>query len=267
MSLPDSDDEPAAPAGNDQRQLEQHEQHEQHEQGEGGARRARSRLVRELVWRRVDVPGIEYFRLWESAAGPRLTGTVILADAGLPWRLKYAVACAPDWTTRGVHVALTRGAVTRHVKLTAGDSAGSADPADSVDSGIGRRWRRGLDEAPRRAGGRQRPPGVAEDLAAVAGCLDVDLAFSPSTNILPLRRLGLAAGESREVTAAWLRFPELTVEPLPQRYTRLDERRVLYESRGGAFTAELEVDELGLVVRYPPLWERVAVGQMEGDGG
>ncbi|HEV3459606.1 MAG TPA: putative glycolipid-binding domain-containing protein [Thermoanaerobaculia bacterium] len=257
MSLPDHDNEPAAAAGKDRRQQRQREQHEQ---GEGGARRARSRLVRELVWRRVDVPGIEYFRLWESAAGPRLTGTVILADGGLPWRLKYAVACAPDWTTRGVHVALTRGAVTRHVKLTSGDSAGSADPADPADYSMGRRWRRGLDEAPRRAGGQQQPPGAAADLAVVAGCLDVDLAFTPSTNILPLRRLGLAAGESREVTAAWLRFPELTVEPLPQRYTRLDERRVLYESRGGAFTAELEVDELGLVVRYPPLWERVAVG-------
>ena len=87
-----------------------------------GATRAthgRSKLIRELLWRRVDVPCIEYFRLWESAAGPRLTGTVILADAGLPLRLKYAVACAPDWTSRGVHIALTRGAVTRHFKLTA----------------------------------------------------------------------------------------------------------------------------------------------------
>jgi uncharacterized protein len=212
------------------------------------ARGARSRLVRELVWRRVDAPGIEYFRLWESAAGPRLTGTVILAHAGSPWRLKYAVACAPDWTSLGVHVALTRGAVTRHVKLTAGGS------------GAGRRWRRSAEEAPRQAAGQHQAP---EDLAEIAGCLDVDLAFTPSTNILPLRRLGLAPGESREVTAAWLRFPELTIEPLAQRYTRLDERRVRYESRGGAFTAELEVDELGLVVRYPPLWERVAAGQAE----
>ena len=74
------------------------------------ARRPGSRLVRDLLWRRLDIAGIEYFRLWESAAGPRLTGTVILADAGIPLRLKYAVACAPDWTSRGVHVALTRGA-------------------------------------------------------------------------------------------------------------------------------------------------------------
>ncbi|HEV3077650.1 MAG TPA: putative glycolipid-binding domain-containing protein [Thermoanaerobaculia bacterium] len=236
--------------------------------GAASGRRAGSRLIRALLWRRVDIAGIEYFRLWESAAGPRLTGTVVMADAGIPLRLKYAVACAPDWTSRGVHVALTRGAVTRHLKLTAGD---------------GQRWWRSAEEAPRsgagppreaareaaRAGaggasgatsGSPRPVPAAIEIPAVAGCLDVDLAFTPATNILPLRRLRLAVGESREMTAAWVRFPELSVEPLAQRYTRLDERRVRYESRGGAFTAELEVDELGLVVSYPPLWERVAAG-------
>ena len=238
--------------------------------GTAGGRRAGSRLIRALLWRRVDIAGIEYFRLWESAAGPRLTGTVIIADAGVPLRLKYAVACAPDWTSRGVHVALTRGAVTRHLKLTAGD---------------GQRWWRSAEEAPRSGagshreeareatsagvgagigagvgGGSPRPVPAAIEIPAVAGCLDVDLAFTPATNILPLRRLGLAVGESREMTAAWVRFPDLSVEPLAQRYTRLDERRVRYESRGGSFTADLEVDELGLVVRYPPLWERVAAG-------
>jgi hypothetical protein len=233
-----------------------------------GTWRPGSRLIRALLWRRVDIAGIEYFRLWESAAGPRLTGTVIVADAGIPLRLKYAVACAPDWTSRGVHVALTRGAVTRHLKLTAGD---------------GQRWWRSAEEAPRSgerpnreaareaanagaatgadvAGGSPRPVPAAIEIPAVAGCLDVDLAFTPATNILPLRRLDLAVGESREMTAAWVRFPELSVEPLAQRYTRLDERRVRYESRDGSFTAELEVDELGLVVSYPPLWERVAAG-------
>jgi hypothetical protein len=208
---------------------------------------AGSRLVRELVWRRIDVPGLEHFQLWDTAAGPRLAGTMILVQDGAPCRLKYAVACAPDWTSRGVHVALTQGAGTRHVKLTADDR---------------QRWWRSVEEVPRTGDGslRQAPPPA--EVPEVAGCFDLDLAFTPATNVLPLRRLGLAAGESRETTAAWLRFPGLAVEPLPQRYTRLDERRVRYESRGGAFTAELEVDELGLVVRYPPLWERAALGEI-----
>jgi hypothetical protein len=95
------------------------------------------------------------------------------------------------------------------------------------------------------------------DMAALAGCVDVDLGFSPSTNSLPIRRLKLAVGESAEVAAAWLRFPSLEFRRLDQRYTRLAERRYRYESEGG-FVAELEVDEAGLVVDYPGGWRRVA---------
>ena len=62
--------------------------------------------------------------------------------------------------------------------------------------------------------------------------------------------------QSRAVTAAWVRFPELTVEPLPQEYLRLEERRYRYSSAGGRFVAELEVDEHGLVTTYGDIWAR-----------
>ena len=60
------------------------------------------------------------------------------------------------------------------------------------------------------------------------------------------------------MTAVWVRFPELTIESLPQRHTRLDERRYRYESAGGAFVAAIEVDELGLVTEYEGGWRRLA---------
>ena len=59
-------------------------------------------------------------------------------------------------------------------------------------------------------------------------------------------------------TAVWVRFPDLSVEALPQRYTRLDQRRYRYESDNGAFTTEIDVDDVGLVVRYGDMWERLA---------
>jgi len=104
------------------------------------------------------------------------------------------------------------------------------------------------------AEGRWRSGG--EELPAVAGCLDVDLSLTPATNTLPLRRLPLAPGESREVAAAWVLFPSLEVKPLAQTYTRLDAHRLRYESATG-FSTEIEVDDSDLVVRYPPFWERV----------
>jgi hypothetical protein len=96
-----------------------------------------------------------------------------------------------------------------------------------------------------------------KELVDVAGCVDVDISLSPSTNTLPIRRLSLARGEERDVVAAWIRFPDLAIEPLPQRYVRSGESLYRYSSGGGAFTADIEVDDLGLVVKYPPAWERV----------
>ena len=91
------------------------------------------------------------------------------------------------------------------------------------------------------------------------GCTDVDIGVTPSTNTLPIRRLAeMAAGEAEQVRAAWVRFPELTVQVLDQVYNRLGIDRWLYRS-GNDFQAELLVDELGVVIAYgEDHWQTVA---------
>jgi uncharacterized protein len=85
-------------------------------------------------------------------------------------------------------------------------------------------------------------------------CRDVDIGVTPATNTLPIRRLELQVGESRKLVAAWLRFPELDVIPLKQRYTRIDEETYLYESVMSGYKAELIVDEDGVVQTYGGEW-------------
>jgi hypothetical protein len=70
------------------------------------------------------------------------------------------------------------------------------------------------------------------------------------------RRLKLAVGASHEATAAWVRFPELEVQPLSQRYTRIDSDTYRYESATG-YSTILRVDEKGLVNLYSGGWELV----------
>lgn len=186
-------------------------------------------LVRAVAWRRLDEPGSEYCALARLATGWRFEGTVTVALDGRPLLAHYRVDCARDWRTRAVIVRAHEGAPPRALRLLA-DARG--------------RWWHGDHE-----------------LMALRGCRDVDLGVTPSTNTLPIRRLGLAVGEARELTAAWVRFPDLTVQPLEQRYTRLAERRYRYESLidgGGAFRADLDLDDLGLVTRYAGLFERIA---------
>jgi hypothetical protein len=73
-----------------------------------------------------------------------------------------------------------------------------------------------------------------------------------------MRRLALECGAAAWVTAAWVRFPELTATPLRQHYTRLAADRYQYESPDHDFTAELTVDDQGLILRYGDLWTRAA---------
>jgi uncharacterized protein len=183
-------------------------------------------ILRSLLWSRRDQTSLEYFQLYHSADEIRLSGTVLTLHDEQPLRIEYVVQCDPSWVTRAVRIDLTHDAAKSELSIIADDQ---------------RRWW-----------------SEGKELEAVTGCLDVDISLSPSTNTLPIRRLSLARGEESDVVAAWIRFPDLAIEALPQRYVRTGENLYRYASNGGAFTADLEVDDLGLVVRYPPLWERVS---------
>jgi uncharacterized protein len=176
---------------------------------------------RAMMWRRLDNPGHEWARLSGDSSAPVLRGTAVFVEDRIPGRLDYKIVCNPDWETV------------------------SAEVLGWVD---GKRVKLKIDKAP---GGIWRINGRAAP--TVTGNSDIDLAFSPSTNLLPIRRLKLEIGQEAEVRAAWLTFPDLDLHPLVQRFRRVGDRRYFYASDTG-FSTELEVDSDGFVVNYPPLW-------------
>lgn len=179
-----------------------------------------------MLWKRLDMRGHEAARLSldpAGSAGWRLAGAAAFAYEGDPCLLNYQISGDADWRTVAATVTGWVGSLGVDVRL-------ARDAAD--------RWT--LNGAP---------------CPAVAGCLDLDLNFSPSTNLLPIRRLGLAVGQAAEVRAAWLRFPEFTLEPLSQVYRRTGKSSYRYEASGGAFVAHLTVDAIGWVTRYPRFWQ------------
>jgi hypothetical protein len=92
------------------------------------------------------------------------------------------------------------------------------------------------------------------------GCLDVDLESSACTNTIPVRRLGLAVGQSAEAPAAYVRALDLQVERLEQRYARVvdDGSHQRYDYHAPAFDFEscLVCDGAGLVLQYPGIASR-----------
>jgi hypothetical protein len=178
-----------------------------------------------VLWRRNDWPGHEAARVRAREAGWELSGTAVFLHEREACRLDYVVACDVAWRT-----------VTAQVTGWVGGEA--VDVGISVDT-EGRWW---MNE---------------REVPGVAGCVDVDLNFSPSTNLLPIRRLQLAVGQSADVRAAWLRFPSFALEPFEQTYRRLAPSRYRYESASG-FAADLDVDDVGFVTRYGDVWHAEA---------
>ena len=170
----------------------------------------------DIVWRSGWLGGSEHCSVVANETGRLFQGVVVAPFDGRPGIVRYRVEVDSAWRTRQVNVVLRLDGEDRALDLSA-----DGDGLWTVDG---------------------RP---AQELS---GCLDIDLGCSPSTNTLPVRRLGLQIGQSEEIVAAWVRFPDLTVEPLRQTYLRSEERGWRY--RSGDFVADLAVSEEGLVLDY-----------------
>lgn len=158
---------------------------------------------RTIIWRQLDKPGHESARLFLTDSRWHLEGTAVFVNDRLPCRLDYLVECDSQWQTLSGKVSGWVGDEVISVGI-------SVDPA--------RRWSLN-----------------GKECVEVAGCMDVDLNFSPSTNLLPIRRLNLAVGQVSSVRAAWLRFPSFTFEPLEQTYRRIE---TVAEELGWVIAAE-----------------------------
>ena len=180
-----------------------------------------------VLWRRIDGTGFDRCTLRRAEGGYRLAGTALLAVDGTPFEIRYTVLVDEQWHTRTVGAHVHSDAGDRRLAMTA--------------SGTGA-WE--VTDAP---------------VAELDEALDVDLSWTPATNTLPIRRLRLAPGDAAEVTAAHIAFPDTNIAALPQRYQRISEDRYRYST--GDLSAELLVDEDGLVRSYQGVWETVATGR------
>lgn len=180
---------------------------------------------RTIRWRAVSGEGLEHLTISPEADGIVVRGVVIGDRDAIPYGLDYTIVCAPDWTVRELDLATTAGmAFSLH-----SDGAG--------------RW---LNHDGRH-------------LAEFDGCLDVDLAGTPFTNTLPIRRIDWDR-QLAPVALKVLYVPFDNFVPVLDRqiYACLEPgRRFRYVAADRDFEVELAVDRDGLVMDYPGLFERV----------
>jgi hypothetical protein len=178
----------------------------------------------QILWRRLDVPGHDAATVQMGSSGAVLSGMAVFQERG-PAALAYVVHLDRDWKTTDARVWGWRGPKAIELRLHR-DDAGT--------------WTMNGAACP-----------------GVEGCVDLDLSFTPATNLLPLRRLSLQVGQAAEVRSAWLEWPEVRLTPLVQRYARVSETGYDYESDlpgGELFRTTLRVQREGWVLDYGGLW-------------
>ena len=180
-------------------------------------------LRESIRWRSIEHGGLEQLRINEWPEAIKVRSAIVGAVGGARHGVMYEISLRPDWTFEAILLQRTDGVM-----------------------GVLRR-----DE------GGQWFDMQAEELPELRACIDIDFEMTPFTNTLPLRRAPLAIGETRRFRMAYI--PADTLEPYPvdQIYTRLGEWLYRFETADGSFTADISVDEDGLVTDYPGLFERV----------
>jgi uncharacterized protein len=172
------------------------------------------RIARWTDW---DGNGLEHLSVRQDDAGILAESVVIGHSHDHRYGLSYRLQIDPGWRVREVDIHMVDGPKLQLLS----DGLGCWRNADGAE------------------------------IAPLAGCLDVDIAATPFTNTLPIRRLALSIGATETIHIAYVSLPDLAVETVQQRYTRLAERRFLYEGLSTSFAAELDVDEHGIVGDYP----------------
>jgi len=184
------------------------------------------------MWTPWTAPGLEHVRVLIQPEAIVADGLILGVSEREPFRVHYEIQCDQQWKLRVVHVSLLGDSSRSLHLLTDGEGSWTAEHGEALPS--------------------------------LSGCRDVDISVTPFTNTLPIRRLALESGVSATLSMVYISVPELQVEVTEQRYTCLEATssggRYWFEGleQGEAtFTAELPVDQDGLVMDYPGLFRRV----------
>jgi uncharacterized protein len=182
-------------------------------------------MAKEIMWQSLESPGFEHVRIDDSHPGWDVYDSMFVREhEGSVRRGGYTLVLDKNFRTLEIRIMVEQspGSMTALHLLASGD--GTWTDADE------------------------------QHIPELDGCIDVDIQWSPVTNTLPVRRLGLETDSEEAIPVAYIELPSLRVTRATQRYTRIDNRTVQYTSETRDFVRELTLDDDGFVVLYPDLF-------------
>ena len=179
----------------------------------------------EVIWEQIVGKGLEHLILRQDQKIEAESLALGIIE-GATYRIKYQIVCDTDWKVERVRVK----------DLLINKALVFIQKEDGV-------WSDEQDHL----------------IEALNGCIDVDIMITPFTNTIPIKRLRLAMGESREISVLYFRIPGLTFSKFDQRYTFLSQEKdhgvYKYESLSSGFTSDIKVEADGLVMDYPGIFK------------
>ncbi|WP_118951702.1 putative glycolipid-binding domain-containing protein [Taibaiella helva] len=183
-------------------------------------------MIKNILWKGLATESLEYCSVYYKEA-LSVRSAVVGRYEQLPFKVDYEVEMDRDWNMKSVEIRSSLCNMDQRIALQY-DGLGHWYSENKV-------WKH-LD-----------------------GCTDIDISVSPFTNTLPVNRLQMAVGETQEISVVYIDIPKFRIAQERQRYSRLDAHTYRFTNNEGDFTADIVVDDDGLVAHYPTLFDRILI--------
>ncbi|ABS35282.1 hypothetical protein RSJ21_07625 [Clostridium botulinum] len=188
-----------------------------------------NKVKMDVMWKKFNGIGLEHLFLLKDDESIKVNSVILTMKEDMPVRILYNIYCDLDWKVKKFDIQIF---YDKHKNII----------LQSDGNGI---WTTDTNE-------------LVEDLK---GCIDIDISVTPFTNTIPISRLLLNVGESKEIKVVYVDIYNYSLTPVRQRYTCLNSNlkgyKYRYENLNNGFIAEFFVDKEGFVIDYPNLFKRI----------
>jgi len=194
-----------------------------------GLMKEENKIIMNAMWEKFSETGLEHLFLLKDNEYITANSVILTTQDDMPVRISYTIHCSLDWKVYKFHVKVFDDNYRDMVLQSDGSGNWTTDTGKLLEN--------------------------------LEGCIDIDISATPFTNTIPITRLSLKSGESREIKVVYIDIYNFGITPIKQRYTCLksnvDGYKYRYENLDSGFMEEFFVDKEGFVIDYPDLFKRI----------